>query len=91
MYTCRRWTGCLFWFHLLHNHNGKCPFAEILRQNILFLPRVHIRRQVGEHVIIDSGIYNPKNRRDQQQKAKNQNQHPVFGNGIAETQHNFIS
>ena len=71
--------------HILHNDQGDGTLAEILEKLVLPLYRVHILRQIVQHVIIDTGGHHTEHRRDQQHQGNDQNQPAVLDHRIRKT------
>ena len=68
----------IFLRHILHNNKGKSTFSEILKQLLLPLDRVHIPRQVIQHVVIDPCPDHAEHSGNHQHGSQNQNEHAVF-------------
>ena len=57
--------GNVFFRHIFNHHERKRTFAEIIHQRILANNRIHLLREIIQHIVIDSGINHAENRGNQ--------------------------
>ena len=77
--------------NILHGHpvddaHGKGSGSELIHYDILPFYRLQCIRQITQKVIIDPRLHDSEHRRNQQQHADEQDQHPVFCNPFTQFQ-----
>ena len=53
--------------HILQDQEGEGPLAELLQQLVLTDDRLHIRREVIQHIVVDPGARHAQRGGDHQQ------------------------
>ena len=68
--------------HILHDNQREGPLAKVVHQGVLPYDRIHILRQIIQHIIVNPCVLHPDGRRNQQQYAKHKDQNPMFYDGV---------
>ena len=76
--------------HILKDQEREGTLIEVLQQFILTDDRVHVLRQIGQHVVVDTGGRHTEDRWHQQGHSQNQDQYAVFDHRFRKTHLRFL-
>ena len=79
--------------HILQDQEGEGPLAELLQQLVLTDNRLHIRREVIQHIVVDPSTRHAQRGGDHQQQCDYQNRYAAFHDRFGKTHefNNFLS
>ena len=71
--------------HILQNQQGEGPLVEIRQQLVLAHHRVHVLRQIVQHVVVDPGSRHSHYRGDHQRQHGDENGNAELHNRFGKT------